>query len=250
MIPRFVGEQLHIAGKQSPSAPRCAFTLFRLSVCAAFLQEKRAYRPLISGKHVFLFLLPLSNLTRNGWLIACTVVLCAMRMTAIAVMMAAVVIAVRIRVIFKITGRKRLCRFVGRTMNAGKQFDTSISQRHLRSHADAAADQCVRFCCLQETCKCSVSAAVGIHDLFLYNFTVFDVVEFEVLGMAEVLKDFSVFISDRDSHNMISFDLDFLWNVRRWEMKGAADDQKPPAVCQHIRHRSSGTLADCCHGRS
>ena len=93
-----------------------------------------------------------------------------------------------------------LCRRVGRSLNTGVELDPRVSQRHLRAHSNAAADQGVHFCRLQESGQRSVSAAVGIHYLFVYDLTLFHIIQLELFGMSEMLKDLSVFKSNCDSH--------------------------------------------------
>ena len=70
---------------------------------------------------------------------------------AFAVMMSAfvtfpmmvVVIAACRRIIHKRSLCERLCRRVRRALYAAVQPDPGVLKRHLRAHADAAADQCV-----------------------------------------------------------------------------------------------------------
>ena len=59
-----------------------------------------------------------------------------MVMTAIAVVMV-VMVAAGVRVVSQRPLRKRLCRIVCVSLHAGVEFDSDVSQRHLRAHADA-----------------------------------------------------------------------------------------------------------------
>ena len=119
---------------------------------------------------------------------------------AVAIVMLTMMIATGIRIIRQRSGSERLCRRIRRTLHAGIESDASVSQRHLRTHTDPAANQSVNFCSLQETGKRAVAAAVGIHDLFSDDLSVFNIIQLELLGMSEMLKDRSVFISHCDSH--------------------------------------------------
>ena len=83
-------------------------------------------------------------------------------MTAAAVVVMSVVITAGIRIILRISFGKRLRCFIGRTPDAAIKFNSGIRKCHLRTHADPAADQGIRFCCLQETGKCAVSASAKI----------------------------------------------------------------------------------------
>ena len=71
--------------------------------------------------------------------------------------------------------------------------------------ADTAADQRVHVQRAQNTCQCAVAAAVGIYHLGRYDLPVFRVVDLELPRVAKVLKNFSVFVSDRNSHDVFSF---------------------------------------------
>ena len=54
-------------------------------------------------------------------------------------------------------------------------------------------------------CQCTMSAAASIHNLRRNDFSIFHIVDFKLFGVTEVMKDFSIFISDCNSHNIISF---------------------------------------------
>ena len=53
---------------------------------------------------------------------------------------------------------------------------------------------------LLDACKRAVTAAVGIDDLGIHDRVILDVVDLELLGMAEVLENLSVFVSNCNSH--------------------------------------------------
>ena len=125
-------------------------------------------------------------------------------MTAIAVMVL-VVITTGVGIIFEVSSRKCLSRLIGRTLNARVELDSRVGERHLRTYADTTADQGVDLCGLKESRQQPVPAAVGVYDLLLDDFFILDIVQLELLRMAEMLENLSVFIGDCDSHNMISF---------------------------------------------
>ena len=87
-------------------------------------------------------------------------------MSAITIVMVPMMIAVSIRIIFQCPCSKGFCGLVRRSLNTGIEFNPCISQCHLRTHTDAAADQCIHLCCLQETGQCTLSASIGVYDLF------------------------------------------------------------------------------------
>ena len=131
--------------------------------------------------------------------------LTAVLMTAVAVMMMSVVITVRVGIIFQISFGERFRRFVSRTLDSSIKFDSGIGECHLRTHSDPTADQGVHFCCLQKTGQCTMSASVGVYDLLIYDLSILNIVQLELLRVAEVLEDFSVFIGYCDSHGICSF---------------------------------------------
>ena len=113
------------------------------------------------------------------------------------------VIAPGIRIVFQMTFRQGSGCFIRRALYARIQLHTRLSQRHLSAHADAATDQGISVNGLQETSEGTVAAAVGIHHLFIYDLPILHVIEFKLLRMTKVLKDFSVVVSDRNSHDVL-----------------------------------------------
>ena len=83
--------------------------------------------------------------------------------------------------------------------------DTHIAQCHLRTAANTAADQGIYLQGAQKSCQRTMATAARIHNLRRNDISIFHIKDFELFGVTEVLKDFSVFVSDCDSHNMISF---------------------------------------------
>jgi hypothetical protein len=88
---------------------------------------------------------------------------------------------------------------------------TAIEQniRRIQSHpgtaADAAANQGIHLQSRQESGQCTVAAALGIHNLCRHDFSVFHIIDLELLGVAEMLENLTVFVGYRNSHNLISF---------------------------------------------
>ena len=85
------------------------------------------------------------------------------------------------------------------------ELDTRLGQSCLRTAADAAADQSVHAVLHQEACQCAVTAAVGVNDFRMSDFAVHSFIKLELLGVAEMLKDLTVFIGNCNFHNRISF---------------------------------------------
>ena len=84
--------------------------------------------------------------------------------------------------------------------NTAIQLNVSRCQGHLGAAANTTADQNLRVQRVQNTCQRAVAAAVGIHHLGRNDLALSHIIDFELLGVAKVLEDLTVFISYRDSH--------------------------------------------------
>ena len=127
--------------------------------------------------------------------------------------MMVVVVAPGVGIIREPAFGQRLDRRVRGAVHAAVELDPRLSQRILCPHADAAADQCIRMRCFQEAGQCAVPAAVGWYDLLRDNYTVLHIVELELLRVAKVLEDLSVFVSYCNSHIACSFLNDILCSL-------------------------------------
>ena len=111
-----------------------------------------------------------------------------------------VVVAMGIRVIDQTTCQI-ICYYVVRIAgNAAKQLDACLSQCGLRTGTDAAAENDVDSMLEQEADQCAVALPVGGNDLTAEDAAVFDFIELELRGMAEVLKHLPVFVRNCDFH--------------------------------------------------
>ena len=75
----------------------------------------------------------------------------------------------------------------------------------LEAAADAAADERVHAVLHQKACQCAVTAAVGVNDFRMSDFAVRSFIKLELFGVAEMLKNLTVFIGNCNFHNGISF---------------------------------------------
>lgn len=119
--------------------------------------------------------------------------------------MVVVMITPDIGVEIQLTCCQCFCCCISAAGNTTVKPDTRIAECHLRTATDAAADQGIHLQGAQNTCQCTMAAAVCVYHFGRYNFSVFHIVDFELFGVAEVLKYTSVFISDCDSHNILNF---------------------------------------------
>ena len=122
--------------------------------------------------------------------------------TILMVMMSVVIVMVAagIWIKFQRALRQRLCRCVSGPFYTGVELDARVSQRHLRPHTDASADQGIDLCRLKEAGEGPVSVPIRVYYLLVYNVASFGVVQLKMFGMPEMLKDFSVFIRNCNSH--------------------------------------------------
>ena len=128
-------------------------------------------------------------------------------MTAVMIfaVMMTVVVALGVGVELQTALRQRLRCCIRRAGHAAVERDARFRECVARAHSNTAADQRVRLRCFQETGECAMSAAVRVRDLFGDDFSVGHIIELELLRVAEMLKDLSVFIGDCDSHVIRSF---------------------------------------------
>lgn len=159
----------------------------------------------------------------------------------------AVVVAFGIGIILQRTLCQSLHGCIGRTGNPAVELDSRLGQRILRTHADAAADQCIRLGGFQESGQCAVTTAIGWYDLLGNDLAILHVVELELLGVAEMLEDLSVFVSYCDSHSSCSFLSDTLCSLII-EPIVSAPNQELFSIYQYVSDFSPCTLVDGSYG--
>ena len=116
-----------------------------------------------------------------------------------------VVIAFCIGVIGKGSGDTGSNRIVCISADTAEQLNTCLGKSHLGAAANTSANEDINAEAGKQPCQCAVTASVCVNDLCLYNGIVLDIIHLELCGMAEVLKDISVFISDCNFHLTVSF---------------------------------------------
>lgn len=91
---------------------------------------------------------------------------------------------------------------VRRAGDAGIELDIGVIQRDLRAHADAAANQRIHALRGEETGERAMTAALrrddGADHLAVLHF-----IDLELLGVAEVLENLTIFVSDCNLHKTI-----------------------------------------------
>ena len=124
--------------------------------------------------------------------------------TCFAVLMV-VVVAVNIGIVAQTSAEQCVHRYVSVPADTAVELDTRFGQRCLRSAADAAADQSVHTVLHQKARQGTMAAAVGINNFRMDDFAVRSFIKLELFGVAEMLKNLTVFIGNCNFHNGISF---------------------------------------------
>ena len=115
------------------------------------------------------------------------------------------VVAVNIGIIAQISAEQCAHRRVSVSADTAIELYARFGQSRLRTAADASANQSVHAVLHQEACQRAVTAAVGINNFRMSDFAVRSFIKLELFGMAEMLKDLTVFIGNCNFHNGISF---------------------------------------------
>lgn len=79
-----------------------------------------------------------------------------------------------------------------------------------------------------------MSASIRVYDLFSYDPAVLDIIQFELLGMSEMLKNLSVFVSNCDSHCIASFLHNDLMKFNWLKFTASSCDQQPFSMNKSI----------------
>ena len=115
------------------------------------------------------------------------------------------VVTVNIGVVAQTSAEQSLHRCVSVPADTAVELDARLGQSCLRTAANASANQSVHTVLHQEACQCAVAAAVGINNFRMRDFAIRSFINLELFGMAEMLKNLTVFIGNCNFHNGISF---------------------------------------------
>ena len=111
-----------------------------------------------------------------------------------------VMVAVNIRVIAQGAVQQARNCLVRVSAASAVKPDAGRGQRCLCTAADAAADQGVHAVLHEKTGQCAVSAAVGVYNFAAGDFATGNVIKFKLFGMAKMLKNLAIFISNCNFH--------------------------------------------------
>ena len=97
--------------------------------------------------------------------------------------------------------------FVCRTLHAAVQSDAGLGQSHLRTAADAAADQRIDALSLQKSSQRAVAAAHRVDDFCTDDCAVFYFVNLKLFRVAEMLENLALFICNCNFHTCPSLSM-------------------------------------------
>ena len=124
--------------------------------------------------------------------------------TSFAVLMV-MVVTVNIGIVAQISAEQCAHRRISVPADTAVEPDARFGQCCLRTAADASANQSVYAVLHQEACQCAVTAAVGINNFRMRDFAIRCFIKLKLFGVAEMLKNLTVFIGNCNFHNGISF---------------------------------------------
>ena len=112
----------------------------------------------------------------------------------------AVMVAMHRRVIGQFPSQEIVHGSIGLSLHAAIEGDARMSQGVLGA-ADAPANQGVNLFFLQEGGQCAMACAVAVKDMGFLDLVVLYGVDFELLGVAEMLENLAVFVGDCKLHD-------------------------------------------------
>ena len=115
------------------------------------------------------------------------------------------VVTVNIGIVAQISAEQCAHRRVSVPADTAVELDARFGECCLRTAADAPADQSVHAVLHQEACQCAVTAAVGVNNFRMDDFAVRSFIKLELFGVAEMLKNLTVFIGESPLQFLLNF---------------------------------------------
>ena len=112
-----------------------------------------------------------------------------------------VMVAMHRRVIGQFPGQEIIHGGISLSLHAAVEGDARMGQGVLGATADTPANQGVNVFFLQERGQCSMACAVAVKDMGFLDLVVLYGVDFELLGVAEMLENLAVFVGDCNFHD-------------------------------------------------
>ena len=120
--------------------------------------------------------------------------------------------------------------------NTAVQLNSGICQCSLCTGSNPAANQGVHLLFGKDSSQSTMPVSVGAYHLSIHDFPLRNLVDLELLCMAEVAEHAAIFVSDRDLHSVPSFQRreksafvksdDFIIRAPEWMSRIGADAQR------------------------
>jgi hypothetical protein len=138
-----------------------------------------------------------------------------------------VVAAFDVGIVAESSFNESLDSFIAIAADTAKELDTCVGKRHLCATADASANQYVGIKRHQNRRKRAVSLAIGINNCAVCDFAVLHGIYLKLFGVAEMLKNLSVFMCYCNFHNLFPRFIKLLFIALRNSLRSHPSD--PPA---------------------
>lgn len=127
--------------------------------------------------------------------------------TSVALMMVALpmVAAKDVRLEHQLAPKEVFHRLIRAAGHPAVKLDTCLGQSRFRPCPNTAANQRLNALGLQKACQRAMAASQRVHHLRGNHFALLCLIDFELLGMAEMLEYLTVFISYCDFHDNFPF---------------------------------------------
>ena len=116
----------------------------------------------------------------------------------------AMMVAMYSRVIGKVAGQEITYGLIGFALYATVKGYTDLCQSILGAGTDTAADKGIDFFFLQQCGQSAMTCTVAVQKMGFLNLIVFYSIDFELAGMAKVLKDKAIFIGYSNFHDGVT----------------------------------------------
>lgn len=113
--------------------------------------------------------------------------------------------AADVGIVAELAEKQRVHRRIRVSADAAVELYARLCKHRLSAAADAAADKSVNAVECQKARQRTVTAAVCADNSLADDFSVLNIIELELLRVAEVLKNLTVFIGNCDFHDRFSF---------------------------------------------
>lgn len=133
----------------------------------------------------------------------CVMTAAAVAATGMAFAMA-MMVAMYSRVIGKVAGQEIIYGLIGFALYTAIEGYADLSQRVLGAATNTATDKGIDFFFLQQCGQSAMTGTVAVQNMGFLYLIVFYSIDFELAGMAKVLKDKAIFIGNGNFHDGVT----------------------------------------------